>query len=101
MLVFCTFPDVEKAREAGSAMVSGGYAACVNLVPSVESIYVWEGEIKSENEVLAIFKVGVEGYKLLETQLLEIHPYDTPEIVGVSADRVEGKYLDWVLRKAD
>lgn len=97
MLVFCTFPDMEKAREIGSGIISEGLAACVNLVPQVESIYLWEGKIQSENEVLAIFKLRSDGFDVLEKILSERHPYEVPEIVGVTADSVNGGYLDWVL----
>ena len=97
MLVFCTFPDMEKAREIGSGIISEGLAACVNLVPQVESIYLWEGKIQSENEVLAIFKLRSDGFDILEKILSERHPYEVPEIVGVAADSVNAGYLDWVL----
>ncbi len=96
-VVLCTFPDAEKAREVASEIVSEELAACVNLIPQVESIYRWEGEIQRDTEVLAIFKVASERYDELERAILAKHPYDTPEIVGISADRVEKNYLLWVL----
>src|SRR5690606_18071395 len=46
LLVFCTFPDREKARQVGTVLVEKQLAACVNLLPSVESIYRWEGKIE-------------------------------------------------------
>ena len=97
MLVFCTFPDVEKAREVAGGIVSEGHAACVNILPGVESIYRWKGEIQNDSEVLALFKVAAEGFPNLERAILLKHPYETPEIVAVAADRVEEKYLSWVL----
>ena len=100
MMVFCTFPDCEKARSAGRTIVASGHAACVNLIPSVESIYSWEGEIQQDNEILAIFKVREDGYDRLEKALLAIHPYDTPEIIGIPAGKVEKAYLTWVRESA-
>lgn len=97
MVVFCTFPSVEKAREVAGEIISEGLAACVNILPGVESIYRWEGEIQNESEVLGLFKVASEGFQELEEAILVKHPYDSPEIVGISADKVTGKYLEWVV----
>jgi len=99
MMVFCTFPDAGKAREVAGEIISQGHAACVNILPGVESIYKWDGKIQKESEVLAIFKVAAEGYSALEKVILSKHPYDTPEVVGIAADRVEERYLDWVVKR--
>lgn len=95
-IVLCTFPDAETARHIAKEIVSENLAACVNLVPGVESIYRWEGKIEQASEVLAIFKVATAGFKNLEKALLEKHPYDVPEIIGIVADEVSEGYLKWV-----
>jgi uncharacterized protein involved in tolerance to divalent cations len=97
MMVFCTFPDQEKAREVATEIIAEGLAACVNILPGVESIYRWEGEILNEQEALTIFKVAAAGFQKLEKAIVEKHPYDTPEIVGIAADKVSEKYLSWVV----
>ena len=97
LIVLCTFPDAETARRICSEIISANLAACVNLIPAVESIYRWEGKIEQASEVLAIFKVAADGFKDLETELLEKHPYETPEIVGIAPDQVSEGYLKWVL----
>ncbi len=99
MIVFCTFPDVETAREVASGLVFEGHAACVNILPGIESIYRWEGEMRNDAEALALFKVSAEDYPNLEQLISSKHPYETPEIVSIAADRVEAKYLRWVLGK--
>lgn len=96
MIVLCTFPDIQTAREIGSGIVAEGFAACVNLLPQVESIYLWKGQMHSENEVLAIFKLRADLFGTLEAALSERHPYEVPEIVGVAVDAVNGAYLEWV-----
>lgn len=95
-IVLCTFPDAETARHIAKEIISENLAACVNLVPEVESIYRWEGKIEQASEVLAIFKVAADGFENLEKVLLEKHPYDTPEIIAISPDKVSEKYLKWV-----
>jgi periplasmic divalent cation tolerance protein len=96
LVVLCTFPDTEKAREICTALVSDGLAACANLLPGVESIYRWKGKIHDDSEVLAILKVPADGFAALESKLLEIHPYDVPEIVAIRPDSVNPEYLAWV-----
>lgn len=96
-VVFCTFPDQETARRISKDLITDGLAACVNLIPAIESIYRWDGKIEQSTEVLAMFKVVSSGFKKLETALLEKHPYDTPEIIGIAADQVSKNYLKWVL----
>lgn len=97
LIVLCTFPDAETARRICSEIISANLAACVNIIPAVESIYRWEGKIEQASEVLAIFKIAAIGFKNLETELLEKHSYETPEIIGIAPDQVSGEYLKWVL----
>ncbi len=97
LIVLCTFPDAETARRISKEIILENLAACANLIPNVESIYQWEGKIEQSSEVLGIFKVVSSGFTRLEDFLLENHPYDTPEIVGISPDRVSDKYLKWVV----
>jgi periplasmic divalent cation tolerance protein len=96
LVVLCTFPDAEKAREICTALVADGSAACANLLPGVESIYRWKGEIQNDNETLAIIKLPAEGFAALEGRLLELHPYDVPEIVALRPDSVNPEYLAWI-----
>lgn len=96
LLVYCTFPDLEKARQIGTMLVESQHAACVNLCPSVESIYRWKGQVETATEVLAIFKTTPEAYPGFEIRLAELHPYDVPEIVAVRPEAVSTDYLHWV-----
>ena len=95
-IVFCTFPDRDKAREAGTDLVEAQLAACVNLFPGVESIYRWQGAVETASEVLAVFKTRITTYAAFEKRLQELHPYDVPEIVAVRPDEVSADYLNWV-----
>ena len=60
-MVFCTFPDVEQARAIAEALVERRLAACVNLLPGVESIYRWEGKVERAGEVLAVIKTTLRS----------------------------------------
>ena len=96
LIVLCTFPDMAKARETGTALVESQLAACVNLIPAVESIYRWEGRVETTAEVLALFKTTAEAWSRFETRLRELHPYEVPEIVALKPGQVAESYARWV-----
>jgi periplasmic divalent cation tolerance protein len=73
-------------------------AACVNLVPGLESIYRWQGKTESATEVLAIFKTTAAAYPVFEEALAAAHPYDVPEIIALEPAAVAGSYLDWCVQ---
>lgn len=96
LVVLCTFPDVEKAREAGTILVTEQLAACVNLVPGIESIYRWQGAVERAGEVLAVFKTKASAWPSFEQRLRELHPYEVPEIVALKPEQVAESYERWV-----
>ena len=101
VVVFSTFPDLAAAREAARKLVEAKLAACVNLVPAVESVYRWEGKIESSAEVLAIIKTTSSSYDALERALKELHPYQVPEIVALDAVRVHPAYAAWIAESCE
>ena len=96
LLVFSTFPDIEKARQIGTSLVESQLAACVNLIPAIESLYRWQGKVESSGEVLAIFKTTPAAYSSFEARLKELHPYEVPEIVAIRPEHVAAGYAAWV-----
>lgn len=96
LLVFCTFPDLEKARQIGTLVMESQLAACVNLLPKVESIYRWQGQVEKTEEVLGIFKTTISGYAALESRVKELHPYEVPEVVAMRPEQVSEAYGQWV-----
>ncbi len=96
LLVFCTAPDTDTARHIASSLVEYRLAACVNLLPGIESIYRWEGEITSNTEVLLMIKARAADYSMLETRIRALHPYELPEIIAVPLTAGLPAYLDWV-----
>ncbi len=95
-VVLCTFPDLPQARQIGTLLVEKQLAACVNLIPGVESIFRWEGRVSSETEVLAVFKTSAERFAELERELLVRHPYDVPEVLALPVGEGSEVYLKWV-----
>ncbi|MCH7228473.1 divalent-cation tolerance protein CutA [Haloferula sp. A504] len=96
LVVLCTFPDEERARQIGALLVEKQAAACVNVVPGLRSIYRWEGKVQEDAEVLGIIKTTREAYVRMEALLLEAHPYETPEILALPVEAGAQAYLRWV-----
>jgi len=96
ILVFSTFPDADTARRVGRTVVEEKLAACVNLLPQIESIYRWKGAIETASEVLALIKSTTWKYQLLEARIRELHPYEVPEIISVRIDAGHLEYVRWI-----
>ncbi|MFZ9936276.1 MAG: divalent-cation tolerance protein CutA [Luteolibacter sp.] len=98
-LILCTFPSVEEARQIGTTLVEKQLAACVNLIPGVESVYRWQGSVETAAETLAIIKTRATAADALSAALAELHPYGVPEIVVLDPAGVNESYRNWLLRE--
>lgn len=94
-IVFSTFPDLETAREIGRRLVEMQLAACVNLLPGAESIYRWQGNVETAAEIFAVFKTTAAVFPRFAETLVELHPYDVPEIVALEPADVSPAYRRW------
>ncbi|MBK8010932.1 MAG: divalent-cation tolerance protein CutA [Deltaproteobacteria bacterium] len=95
-VVVCTFPDTETAARIGSALVEEALAACINIIPGVRSIYRWEGRICDDAEVMGLIKTTEACFDALRARVVELHPYDCPEVVALPVADGHPAYLDWV-----
>ena len=96
LLVLSTFPDADTARQIGTTLIQRQLAACVNITPGVESIFSWKRKLDYEPEILALIKTSSEAYPALESALLDLHPYDNPEIIAVDIAQGSEAYLKWI-----
>ena len=96
LLVFTTLPSADKAAELAKALVDERLAACANLLPAVRSIYRWQGKVQDENEVLVLLKTRAEQLERLKLRILELHPYELPEVLAVPVEAGYQPYLDWL-----
>ncbi|RPJ34373.1 MAG: divalent-cation tolerance protein CutA [Verrucomicrobiaceae bacterium] len=96
-IVLCTFPSAEGARQIGTVLVEKQLAACVNLIPAVESIYRWQGKVENAAEVLAVIKTSAAVFPALEKELTALHPYEVPEIIALEPAAVAESYASWLL----
>ncbi len=97
LLVLSTFPDAETARRIARTLVEERLAACGNLIPGIESIYRWQGEVETAREALVLFKTTQAAYPALEARLKALHPYEVPEILALPPTATGWPpYLAWV-----
>jgi len=96
LLVIANCPDEACANRIALAVVEAGLAACVNLLPRVQSVYRWQGAIESASEVPLLIKTTAGRYTELETAIRELHPYDVPEIIALPIAQGLPAYLDWL-----
>ncbi len=96
LVVFVTTPSREQAVAIAENLVNERLAACVNIVPAIESIYRWEGKITRDSETLMIIKTTSDSYAALQKRVIELHSYDTPEVIALRIDRGSDKYLNWL-----
>ena len=95
-LVITNCPDEETANRIALAMVEAKLAACVNILPRVQSIYRWQGAVESAAEVPLLIKTTAAAYPALEAAIRENHPYDVPEIIALPITAGLPAYLNWV-----
>jgi periplasmic divalent cation tolerance protein len=96
-LVLVTAPDRKTARGLAQKALRARLAACVSLVPQLESHYWWRDKLERSTEVLLLIKTTTAHLEALEVLLLAHHPYDTPEILALEVTRGTPRYLEWLL----
>ena len=95
-VVLMTAPDLDVARELGRRLVEERLAACANVVPGLISIFHWDGEVQDQSEVLLILKTTRSSVGALVERAASLHPYDVPEVLGLTVVEGYAPYLDWV-----
>ena len=96
LLVYCNVPDKELANSLEKQLVAGRHAACVNISSGVQSIYIWDGQVCSDEEISLVIKTTRRKYAELEKVVLEVHPHEVPELIAIPIETGSHKYLEWV-----
>ena len=96
LIVFTTCPDLQEAESLAETIVNSRLAACIQILPQMTSVYIWEGEVQREPEHLLLMKTLPEKWDELQELIAKEHSYSIPEIVAVDADRLSGPYSEWL-----
>lgn len=95
-LFLVTVPTIDEGKHIARILVENKFAACVNVVPKILSIYEWKEKIEEEEEYLLIIKTNEEKSDEIIEKINEIHSYDTPECIGFKITKGSTKYLNWI-----
>ncbi len=95
-VVLTTAANPEEAERIARSLVEERLAACATLVPSVRSIYRWEGKVEDAQETLLLIKTGTEQLAALEARLHTLHSYQTPEFLVIEPTAGSIAYLAWM-----
>ncbi|HEX6835064.1 MAG TPA: divalent-cation tolerance protein CutA [Polyangia bacterium] len=96
LLVLVTVPNAETGERLAEALVGERLAACVNVVGGVRSVYRWKGAVERDEELLCVCKTTRGGFERLRARVVELHPYELPEVVALPVALGHAPYLDWI-----
>lgn len=96
IVVISTVPDKDTGQKIASAILSKRLAACVTITSASQSLYWWQGKISQGQEHILFIKSQSKLYPNLEKIILELHPYEVPEVIALPAVRGFSQYLDWI-----
>lgn len=96
IIVMTTVSTASDGEALAEAIVSAKLAACVQILPQMKSVFIWEGKLQKESEFLLLIKTLAGKFEALRELIVANHSYTVPEIVAIEADKVSGRYLSWI-----
>jgi len=101
LVALSTVASLEDAERIARALVERRLAACVNVVPGLTSIYAWKGAVETERELLLVIKTRRQRFEELRAALVELHPYEVPELIALPVEAGHAPYLEWLQAGTD
>ncbi|MCX7823222.1 MAG: divalent-cation tolerance protein CutA [Syntrophobacterales bacterium] len=101
IVVWVTVGNHDEAVNIAKTIVEEKLAACVNIIPSVRSIYFWKGEVCDDAETLLMIKTKESLFEKLRSRIRGIHSYEVPEIIAVKLHAGHEPYLSWVVETTE
>ena len=95
-LVLTTASTLEESKKIAHALVERRLAACVNIVPKIESVYRWEGKVEEAQEYLLLIKTTDSAFSRLREAIQELHSYEVPECISLAIEEGSHPYLKWI-----
>lgn len=97
LLIITNVPDQATARRIAGELVGMRAAACVNILPAIQSVYRWEGKVEDAAEIALMVKSTMDRYDEIETAIRRLHPYEVPEIIALPITHGLPAYLQWLV----
>jgi periplasmic divalent cation tolerance protein len=96
LIVLTTTPTLEEAESLAEKIVNARLAVCVQILPKMTSVYLWEGHVQKEGEHLLLIKTLPEQWVVLRDFIAASHSYTVPEIVAIDVEKASEPYLEWM-----
>lgn len=96
-VVFVTVPDKGIAEHIAGEILKDKLCACVNIIDGITSMYWWKEKIEKSSEALMIIKTTITNYKSLEAKIIDLHPYEVPEVISLDLKDGNNNYLKWII----
>lgn len=96
IVVLVTTGSQEESARIGQTLVQEGLVACANILPTIQSVFKWEGKVVTEEESLMVLKSQDERFQELCNRIKSLHSYDVPEIIALPIVQGSQEYLEWV-----
>lgn len=96
VVLFCTTGTTKEASYIAEQLVQQRLVACVNIIPSIQSVYRWEGNTNRDKEVLLILKTSGSHVPALKKWIRENHSYESPELIVLPIEDGLPGYLKWI-----
>ena len=97
LILFVTVPTDKVAERLATTLVNEHLVACVQVLPGIKSYYRWAGKVHADGEILLLIKTRAEIFPVVEERIVELHPYDVPQIVAAPLTKVHEPYLSWLV----
>lgn len=99
IVIYCAFGSLENAHETARQLINKKLAACVNVLPEMQSFYEWNGEPCEDGEILLIAKSTKDCVSLAIDQIIQLHNYDEPGVVCLPITGGSSSYLEWISKQ--
>ncbi|KXS14608.1 hypothetical protein M427DRAFT_57512 [Gonapodya prolifera JEL478] len=97
VILYVTVPDIKVAKSLSTSLLDRHLIACSNIIPSVTSIYRWEGKVTEDSELLMILKSQSHLVDEIANHVRENHPYEVPEVISTRIENGNPAYIKWIL----
>lgn len=96
LLVITNCPGSITAKKIAQDLIAEKLAACVNIIPGIQSFFAWVGKVDKANEHMLVIKTTAASYNALEQRIIKLHPNELPEIIAVPIQTGSAEYLKWI-----
>ncbi|WP_368870067.1 divalent-cation tolerance protein CutA [Providencia vermicola] len=97
-IILCTTNSQNNAIKIAQQLLDKRLAACVSLLPEITSIYQWKNTTEQDKEIMLFIKSTHKNQPELFAAIKEIHPYETPELISLDLDKIDSRYLEWLIK---